>query len=72
MPATGRFEVPTSTAAAVTAARADGGRVSAVATTVVRALESVAESLESVAGRQLLADPYAAALTGGTSSATCT
>ena len=37
-----RFVVPESTAAAVTACRAKGGRVVAVGTTVVRALESVA------------------------------
>jgi S-adenosylmethionine:tRNA ribosyltransferase-isomerase len=37
------FEVPPSTAAAVAATRADGGRVVAVGTTVVRALESAAD-----------------------------
>jgi S-adenosylmethionine:tRNA ribosyltransferase-isomerase len=38
------YEVPPSTAAAVAATRADGGRVIAVGTTVVRALESAAVS----------------------------
>ena len=37
------FEVPPSTAAAVAATRAEGGRVVAVGTTVVRALESAAD-----------------------------
>jgi S-adenosylmethionine:tRNA ribosyltransferase-isomerase len=37
-----RFEVPTSTAARVNAARAAGGRVIAVGTTVTRALETAA------------------------------
>ncbi|CAM5575991.1 S-adenosylmethionine:tRNA ribosyltransferase-isomerase [Streptomyces tanashiensis] len=37
-----RFEVPAATAALVNAARAEGGRIIAVGTTVVRALESAA------------------------------
>ncbi|MEV7564499.1 S-adenosylmethionine:tRNA ribosyltransferase-isomerase [Streptomyces tanashiensis] len=37
-----RFEVPAATAAVVNAARAEGGRIIAVGTTVVRALESAA------------------------------
>lgn len=44
------FEVPASTAAAVADTRAAGGRVVAVGTTVVRALESAADSVDT-AGR---------------------
>ena len=44
------FEVPASTAAAVADTRAAGGRVVAVGTTVVRALESAADSVDA-AGR---------------------
>ncbi len=45
-----RFEVSASTAAVVNAARAGGGRVIAVGTTVTRALESAVESAVGTAG----------------------
>ncbi|MFI1660602.1 S-adenosylmethionine:tRNA ribosyltransferase-isomerase [Streptomyces sp. NPDC020472] len=45
-----RFEVPAATAALVNAARAGGGRVIAVGTTVVRALESAAVGASRRAG----------------------
>ncbi|MGW8768814.1 S-adenosylmethionine:tRNA ribosyltransferase-isomerase [Streptomyces sp. NPDC055815] len=47
-----RFEVPAATAALVNAARAGGGRVIAVGTTVVRALESAAGPEGVVRGAQ--------------------
>jgi S-adenosylmethionine:tRNA ribosyltransferase-isomerase len=45
-----RYEIPQSTVAAITAARAAGGRVVAVGTTSLRALESAAAVGELVAG----------------------
>ncbi len=48
MPYPERFDVPASTARAVNHARADGGRVIAVGTTVVRALESVVDDRGTV------------------------
>lgn len=45
-----RYEVPAKTVAAITAAQARGGRVIAVGTTVVRALESAAQDGELRAG----------------------
>ncbi|MFC8266452.1 S-adenosylmethionine:tRNA ribosyltransferase-isomerase [Streptomyces cinereoruber] len=45
-----RFEVPAATAALVNAARATGGRVIAVGTTVVRALESAAVAVAGPVG----------------------
>jgi S-adenosylmethionine:tRNA ribosyltransferase-isomerase len=44
------FEVPASTAAAVADTRAAGGRVVAVGTTVVRALESAAAAADAAGG----------------------
>ena len=46
-----RYEIPAATAAAITAARADGGRVVAVGTTTVRALETVATNDGTVTAR---------------------
>ena len=46
-----RFAVPAATARVVNAARGWGGRVIAVGTTVVRALESAASPSAGVAGR---------------------
>jgi S-adenosylmethionine:tRNA ribosyltransferase-isomerase len=51
------FEVPRSTAEAVNAAKADGRRVVAVGTTVVRALESAAESGRSRGWTDLVITP---------------
>jgi S-adenosylmethionine:tRNA ribosyltransferase-isomerase len=48
-PSPERFSVPPTTASLVNATRAEGGRVVAVGTTVVRALETVAEPSGSVA-----------------------
>jgi S-adenosylmethionine:tRNA ribosyltransferase-isomerase len=48
-PSPERFSVPGPTAALVNATRAEGGRVVAVGTTVVRALETVADSVGRVA-----------------------
>ena len=105
LPAPEPFRVPATTAARVNATRANGGRVVAVGTTVVRALETVGDPggvahpgegwteviitaergvrvvdglltgwhepaashllmLEAVAGREMLADAYRAALDG--------
>jgi S-adenosylmethionine:tRNA ribosyltransferase-isomerase len=50
-PSPERYSVPAATAAAVNATRAEGGRVIAVGTTVVRALETVADATGSVTAR---------------------
>jgi S-adenosylmethionine:tRNA ribosyltransferase-isomerase len=52
LPLAERFEVPEATAKAITEARAEGGRVFAVGTSVVRALESAAQGggLEAASG----------------------
>ena len=50
LPLAERYEIPVDTVEAVRAARADGRRIVAVGTTVVRALESAAASGELVAG----------------------
>jgi S-adenosylmethionine:tRNA ribosyltransferase-isomerase len=56
LPLPERFEVPAETAASVRRARALGGRVVAVGTTVVRALESAADADGSVQAREGITD----------------
>lgn len=51
LPLPERYEIPDTTVAAIARAKARGGRVIAVGTTVVRALEGAAQRAEQTAGR---------------------